>query len=233
MAWSRSAAAGGAVPALRGAGSMSFGRRLGRRLLILPVVAALLGIAAAASAGIVRPDLFGSHEIHSANLKAFPQWQDALARFEEELLSCADIDCRAEEWNELIESLQGWDTMTRLTLLNEAINRHAYVEDIANWDELDYWATPLEFLARSGDCEDFAIAKYMALRTLGTAADDLRVVIVRDSVRRIGHAVLAVYVDGRALILDNLRDEVVAADVIRHYDPVYSLNEDGWWLHRR
>jgi predicted transglutaminase-like cysteine proteinase len=104
---------------------------------------------------------------------------------------------------------------------------------MANWRELDYWATPLEFLARSGDCEDFAIAKYQVLRALGVPIDDMRIVIVNDRARRATHAVLAVYVDGRPLILDNLRNDVVAADLIGDYEPVYSINEQGWWLHRR
>ena len=58
-------------------------------------------------------------------------------------------------------------------------------------------------------------------------------VIVNDRARRATHAVLAVYVDGRPLILDNLRNDVVAADLIGDYEPVYSINEQGWWLHRR
>jgi hypothetical protein len=26
---------------------------------------------------------------------------------------------------------------------------------------------------------------------------------------------------------------VVPANSIRHYQPVFSINEEGWWLHRR
>jgi hypothetical protein len=47
----------------------------------------LLGVATAvpAPAGIVRPGLFGSREIHSQDLNRFPKWRESLTRFEEEL----------------------------------------------------------------------------------------------------------------------------------------------------
>ena len=49
---------------------------------------------------------------------------------------------------------------------------------------------------------------------------------------RATHAVLVVYLDGEALILDNQVLQVVPADQIRHYQPYYSLNETSWWLHQ-
>ncbi len=123
--------------------------------------------------------------------------------------------------------------MTRLALLSRAINRHRYVEDAVTWQRADYWETPLQFLDRNGDCEDFAIAKYLALRELGMPASDMRIVVVRDQARYVMHAVLVVYVEDRALIPDNLRDEIVSAELIRNCEPIYSINEQGWWLHRR
>lgn len=197
------------------------------------VLAILLCGATGASAGVVRPGLFGTREIHSADLNRFPKWRESLTRFEEELRSCAGTLCNIDEWNGLLISLRDRDGVDRLSRLNRSLNRRSYIEDMTNWQELDYWATPLEFLTRSGDCEDFAIAKYQVLRALGAAVDDMRIVIVNDRARRAAHAVLAVYVDGQPFILDNLRDDVVAADLISEYEPVYSINEQGWWLHRR
>jgi len=122
--------------------------------------------------------------------------------------------------------------MARLKLVDKARNRHRHIEDRASRDLADYWETPLQFLDRSGDCEDFAIAKYLALRAGGMPAEDMRVVIVRDHARRRMHAVLAVYVRGRASILDSLYDAIVEADVIDHCEPIHSINEQGRWLHR-
>jgi predicted transglutaminase-like cysteine proteinase len=156
-----------------------------------------------------------------------------LIRFEQELVECTPDRCRLDEWQQLVASLRGRNPLIQLKLVNKAINQHRYIEDWANWDLADYWETPLQFLERSGDCEDFAIAKYLALRAAGIPADAMRIVIVRDHARQRIHAVLAAYVRGRALILDSLYDAIVEADAIDHYEPIYSINERGWWLHRR
>ena len=233
MERSRQATARGSDFARVGAGVLD---RLSCRPILILVAAsviALLGYTVAASAGIGQIGLFRTRELHSANLKAFPKWQDMLARFERELSDCTPDRCRLDEWQQLVASLHGRTPMAQLKLVNSAINRHRYIEVWANWDLADYWETPLQFLDRSGDCEDFAIAKYLALRAGGMPAENMRIVIVRDSSRQRMHAVLAVYVRGRALILDSLYDAIVEADAIDHYEPIYSINENGWWLHRR
>jgi predicted transglutaminase-like cysteine proteinase len=204
-----------------------------RRFLFVLSLAALLGVTTAASAGIGQVGLFRTRELHSANLTSFPKWRDMLLRFEREMAACMPDRCRLDEWQRLVTSLHGRKAMAQLKLVNKAINGHRYVEDWANWELADYWETPLQFLDRSGDCEDFAIAKYMALRAGGMPAEDMRIVILRDRQRHRMHAVLAVYVGKRVLILDSLYDAIVEADVISHYEPIYSINEQGWWLHRR
>lgn len=183
-------------------------------------------------AGATGVGLFGSREFPSANLSSFPKWRGTLERFAQELASCSPDDCALRRWRDLLLPLNGQDVKTQLRLINRAINKFHYVDDHANWHRADYWATPLQFLDRSGDCEDFAIAKYMALRELGIPGRDMRIVILRDHARHMMHAVLAVYVDGRPYVLDNLRDAVVAAEDIETYEPIYSINEQGWWLHR-
>ncbi|WP_350563201.1 transglutaminase-like cysteine peptidase, partial [Psychrobacter sp. CAL346-MNA-CIBAN-0220] len=55
-----------------------------------------------------------------------------------------------------------------------------YQTDILLWKQNDYWATPLETLGRGlGDCEDYAIAKYISLRALGVSDDKLRLIYVK------------------------------------------------------
>jgi len=44
--------------------------------------------------------------------------------------------------------------------------------------------------------------------------------------------VLVVFLEGRALVLDNQVSGIVPAESIHHYHPYYSINEEGWWLHR-
>ena len=104
--------------------------------------------------------------------------------------------------------------------------------DAGNYAATDYWATPRQFFDRSGDCEDFAIAKFLSLRALGWGNDQLRVLVLDDLDRGRPHAVLVAYHDGQAWILDNQLALVVRAERIEGYRPRFSINETNWWLHR-
>ena len=58
--------------------------------------------------------------------------------------------------------------------INNFFNKIPYLDDIKVWGEKEYWATPLEFLAKAkGDCEDYVIAKYFSLGNLGIAYEKL------------------------------------------------------------
>ena len=50
---------------------------------------------------------------------------------------------------------------------------------------------------------------------------------------RIAHAILSVYYKGKILLLDNQIAQVVDSRNVRHYQPIYSVNENGWWRLRR
>jgi predicted transglutaminase-like cysteine proteinase len=193
---------------------------------------ALLALATPALAGPVYPELFGSREVYSSSLKLFPKWRGTLARFEDELKSCGRDACQTKSWAGFIDSLHGLDRMAQLQAVQAEMNQKRYIIDPVNWNLPDYWATPFQFLRKNGDCEDYAISKYMALRELGVPVDDMRIVVLQDLNLQIAHAVLVVYVDGTAWVLDNQITTIVPADRIHHYQPVYSINESGWWLHR-
>jgi predicted transglutaminase-like cysteine proteinase len=93
----------------------------------------------------------------------------------------------------------------RLGEINRAVNLAIRpMSDLAQYGALDVWATPLmTFSSGAGDCEDYAIAKYVALRQTGIATEDVRLVIVHDRQTGEDHAVTAARLDGRWLILDN------------------------------
>ena len=77
------------------------------------------------------------------------------------------------------------------------------MEDLAQYGEVDVWSSPLvTFNTGAGDCEDYAIAKYVALQMAGIPAEDLRIVVVLD-LNGDGHAVASVRLDGHWLILNN------------------------------
>ena len=96
--------------------------------------------------------------------------------------------CHLQEWRVLLATLAGKDRKTQLAAVNEFMNRASYIEDLPNWGVPDYWATPLQFLTKDGDCEDYAIAKFVSLRTLGFTNDELRIAVVDDANLQIGRA---------------------------------------------
>jgi predicted transglutaminase-like cysteine proteinase len=117
----------------------------------------------------------------------------------------------------------------RLGVVNRAINMAIRpTSDIAQWGVVDRWSAPLATLTTGrGDCEDYAIAKYVALRQAGIAADDLRLIILRDLSLGEDHAVVAVHDDGRWVVLDNRRLALVADVDLRRAVPLFVLDQDG------
>lgn len=184
--------------------------------------------------------LFGSHEFKSTKMAAFTKWTDMLARFRADIAS-ADPECRPtrfarcyyKSWKAFVADLKDRDSRSQIEAVHRYMNLSPYVTDPRNWGKRDYWETPGEFFRKDGDCEDYAIAKYLTLRALGLDVSRMRVVVVQDLNLKVAHAVLVVYEGDRALILDNQIPQVVDATSVYHYRPIYSINENAWWLHRR
>jgi predicted transglutaminase-like cysteine proteinase len=201
---------------------------------VMAIAALLLMVLGAGPAEARKyPKIFGSIELFSAKTTRFPKWLGMLDRFQGGGKLCESATCTTKGWKEFIVELQGKDLTTQLKEVNRAFNTHRYILDINNWGEEDYWATPFQFLKKHGDCEDYAISKYFTLKALGVPIEDMRVVALRDLNLNLGHAVLVVYVGDQPMLLDNQIASVVPANSIRHYNPVFSINEAGWWLHRR
>jgi predicted transglutaminase-like cysteine proteinase len=117
----------------------------------------------------------------------------------------------------------------RLGWINRAVNMAIRpVSDWAQYGLADFWASPLQTLGSgAGDCEDYAIVKYVALRELGIPPDDLRLIIVQDDKREAGHAIVAVRSEQRWLILDNRTMAILNAEDVRHYRPLFALDQLG------
>ena len=137
----------------------------------------------------------------------------------------------ALSWQKIIKQSQGLPPMTQVKEVNKYFNRWPYSLDIDVYGVSDYWATPGEFLKLSGDCEDYSITKYYALRKLGFSIDDMRIVLLKDNIRNIAHAVLAVKLNDDTYILDNVSDLVLSHLKYEHYVPQYSVNEKYRWAH--
>jgi predicted transglutaminase-like cysteine proteinase len=122
-----------------------------------------------------------------------------------------------------------------LRSVNRFINMLPGAEDIANWGVEDYWATPAEAFASGGaDCEDYAIAKYFALRELGVPLTRLRLVYAKTPRANEAHMVLAYYFErqGDPLILDNLENDIRPGSQRPDLTPVYFFNEEDLVLPR-
>jgi predicted transglutaminase-like cysteine proteinase len=137
-----------------------------------------------------------------------------------------------------MNGVAGRDEATQLKAVNDFFNRRvAYKEDIDNWGQVDYWASPLETLERgAADCEDYAIAKYFTLVALGMPDAKLRMVYVRATIAGapngyVPHMVLAYYpqADAEPLVLDSLQPEIRIAGARPDLGPVFSFNAEGLW----
>jgi predicted transglutaminase-like cysteine proteinase len=134
-----------------------------------------------------------------------------------------------------IAEVSGQDDEARLKAINTFFNRHVlYRDDRETWGVVDYWASPLETLAKGqGDCEDYAIGKYFSLLAAGMPSMKMRLVYVRAQVGGSiqAHMVLAYYPEPNAepLILDNLVTEIRPASRRPDLVPVFSFNAEGLW----
>jgi predicted transglutaminase-like cysteine proteinase len=140
---------------------------------------------------------------------------------------------RAVALQNLVEVYADAAETEKLERVNRFFNRVSYASDLAVWGQEDYWATPYEILGLdAADCEDYAIAKYFTLTSMGVSEDRLRITYVKSLELDEAHMVLAYYADAKAepLILDNLTDEMELAGRRTDLVPVYSFNGADLWL---
>ncbi len=181
--------------------------------------------------------LFGYQEIQKKNLNLFPQWLSVIERHLLEMKdsgSCQSTKfnhCHLKQWQTFLKGIKHLPVNQQIKQVNKYANEKIYILDIENYGVADYWATPKEFLINSGDCEDYAIIKMLSMKWLGYDINSMRVVVVQDTNLRISHAVMAIENNNDILILDNQIEEVISHADIFHYVPVYSVNENSWWMH--
>lgn len=143
---------------------------------------------------------------------------------------------RVQRWQQLLIELKAEPEQEQLKRVNEFFNKEIpFVSDMKHWQKDDYWATPYEALVTNGgDCEDYVIAKYHALRELGVETSKLRITYVNAIRIKEAHMVLTYFPtkDAVPLVLDNLIHIIAKADKRPDLVPVYSFNAEGMWLER-
>lgn len=176
------------------------------------------------------PELFGATEQRHTDIRPFTKWTGVLKRFKE-TFSASLNQPEVQDWMKLLSSLKNASDEEKIEAVNEYMNNKKFISDANNYGQRDYWATPMEFLARGGDCEDYALAKYISLRALGFSQDKMRLAIVYDRVMRMPHALLIVYEGAEAKVLDNQNPAVMSSNEITRYKPIYSISQVAWWRH--
>jgi predicted transglutaminase-like cysteine proteinase len=130
---------------------------------------------------------------------------------------------------DMIQTNQQKSVREKLEMVNTALNLFPWLSDKELWNEDDYWATPLETLARfGGDCEDMAIGKFVMLRLMGVPKRNLYLGYA--NIRQSGqpHMVLVWLNDERteSLVLDHLDKEVKPGKDRKDLQAIYLFDAD-------
>ena len=166
-----------------------------------------------------------------------PQWnrvKQAMIKDRAILQNCLDNADNCEgtamvSWRDMVIGLKNQPVAMQASMVNSFFNRWQYRTDMETYGVSEYWASPIEFMTNSGDCEDYAIAKYITLSFLGVAEDQMRIVALVDNNRGgIGHSVLTVSVQGEEqVVLDNLTDSVYNSAQQTGYAPRFAVNQNN------
>jgi predicted transglutaminase-like cysteine proteinase len=180
---------------------------------------------------------FGLHASSLSSGGLHDKWLGVQRRLEDEMVQLAlcegdrdgCVSAAALKFLDIVDAAHSREGRARLGEINRAINLAIRpISDLAQHGQIDVWTSPLATLARGGgDCEDYAIAKYVALRRAGIASDDLRIVVLHDIIHGEDHAVAAARLDGRWLMLDNRRMAMVADADVRNFRPTFVIGQHG------
>lgn len=143
-----------------------------------------------------------------------------------------------QKYDEMISDMKSEDESTKkvpvttaLTRVNQFFNKMTYVSDYKQHGLRDHWSSLNELLeSGKGDCEDFAIAKFMALKEIGFPEDTIYLSYVATENNE-AHMVLFYYYDKEypPLVLDNLIDKILVM-VKRKLHPIYIFNDTDLYL---
>jgi predicted transglutaminase-like cysteine proteinase len=165
------------------------------------------------------------------------KWMGVERKLEDEMVQLALCDgdragCvspAALQFLAIVDEARTREGRARFGEINRAINLAIRpMTDMAQYGQTDVWSSPLvTFATRAGDCEDYAIAKFVALRMAGVLPEDIRIVVLRDLIRGEDHAVVLARLDGHWLTLDNRRMAMIEDIDIRNHRPLFVIDDRG------
>ena len=188
-----------------------------------------------ASSAIAGPFRLATKALAEGPLTA--KWRTVKRAIEDELKTIAE--CRIDRANcaspqalqflKIVDDASVLSGLARVGEINRAFNLAIRpMSDQAQYGVEDLWTSPLATLAAgAGDCEDYAIAKLVALREAGVSSDDLRMIILRGVSSGEDHAVAAARVDGRWRMLDNRYFLMLEDSDVTKFQPVFAIDAGG------
>jgi len=183
------------------------------------------------SAGEFLPN----ESLHDGQLTPWESMTDRLAdervRFQGQCKEYGDF-CLPLAWEEHIQKMRGMPLTARLDYANRLINQYRYAVDMQVYGVKNYWSTPLELATQKrGDCKDHAIAKFALLLASGVPEKAMRVLVLHNTRDHYLHAILMASTDRGLFYLDDQKTKLLTPRDVPYYQPIYSINFDGWWLH--
>lgn len=185
---------------------------------------------------VTSDEPFGLFTFRAPEGVLWTKWRSVQARMRVELKSIADCEADGEhcpagarKFLSLVNEGADMSTRARVELVNRGLNNAVrYASDYQQHGVADLWSSPLETLsAGAGDCEDYAIAKYAMLSAAGVPESSIKMLLVRDRAVRQDHAVLAVRIDGRWMILDNRYSGLSESQDLPHFMPLFAIDGTG------
>jgi len=135
-----------------------------------------------------------------------------------------------KEWEKLLQGIKQELIVDQLLIINSLINDTHFLPH-----QPGGWKYPREFLRTGGDCEGFAIAKYVLLRQLNFTDDKLRIAAVKSTRGAKEYHMVVIVKKGEKptdlIMLDIEHDyprSIIYADDFRIF---ISFNENKLWRH--
>lgn len=167
---------------------------------------------------------------YSDSIGNLPKWERIIDFYD--MANLNNPSPEYKEWWAFIRSLKKLPKAKQIEVVNQQLNKYPYKQDNWLYQRRDYWATPSEFLEKGGDCEDFAIIKYMTLRRLGFRPDQMKIAMVYDIYSGTDHSYLVVEYGKQSFVLDSREGDTDPAIFTKRYKPHYAFNEEGIWRYK-
>jgi predicted transglutaminase-like cysteine proteinase len=127
-------------------------------------------------------------------------WYAMMGR-SEKLMSNPENKKIWNSWIARFASIRNADLQTKLRMVDQIVDEEIrYESDSYTMGRSEYFSSPIEILKlKQGDCDDFAILKYMTLKALGVNESSMYMLSVDWEGRgQVDHAILSVSLDGKS-----------------------------------